>query len=204
MSTNRDGFDDRVFDYVMGTLPEGELASFEQDLQRSVALRMMVREANDLLGDTALALSPVAPSPEGKQRLLAATVPAAWEQVIDRVARMWDLAVGEVRRVYARAMDAAEWSEAGIPGVLAFHLEGGPATAGADVGIVCFEAGLEFPSHTHGESESYVVLGGELLDSTGNVERVGDVVTHLERHSFRVSDAGPAYIALVLRGQLIF
>lgn len=197
-------FDERVFDYVMGALAGDELVAFEHDLGRSAALRMMVREANDLLADTTLVLPPATPSPALRERVLAATVPSAWEHVIDRVARMWDLAADEVRRVYARAMDPAEWNDAGIPGVTLFHLSGGPATAGADVGIIRFETSLEFPSHTHGESEAYVVMAGELLDSSGNVERPGDVVTHIDRHAFRVSDAGPAYIALVMRGELIF
>ena len=197
-------FDERVLDYVMGTLAPEALTLFEQELRRSAALRGMVREATELLADTTFALPAVAPTPGLKGRILAATVPSMWEQVIDRVARMWDLAAEDVRRVYARAMDPAEWNDAGIPGVTLFHLVGGPATAGADVGIIRFETSLAFPSHTHGESESYVVLDGEIHDSTGVVERPGDVVTHLERHSFRVSDAGPAYIALVLRGQLVF
>jgi len=199
-------FDERVLDYVLGALDEEETLQFEREMERSAALRAMCREAEELLVLSAEALAPVAPSPDLKLRVMEATVPSAWLGLVDRVARVWDLTVGEVRRTLARAMDSAEWEAGPVRGVSLFHLEGGPSTAGADVGIVRFEAGLPFPNHGHGGDEDYVLLEGVLHDSSGQVEHAGDVVGHGgdEIHSFLVDPSGPAYLALVLRGPLRF
>lgn len=199
-------FDDRVFDYVLGTLDDAERAAFEADLVRAPALRAMCREAEELLALSATTMPPVEPSPALRERVLASTVPDGWTAAVERMAALWDLSVDAVRSVLARAMDPAQWEDGPLPGTRLFHLDGGPATAGADVGIVRFEAGLVFPPHGHGESETYVVLEGELHDSSGAVERAGELWLHPgdEVHHFVVSEDGAAYIALVLRGGLTF
>lgn len=199
-------FDDRVLDYVLGGLPEDEVAAFEAELARSVSLRAQVREAEELLVASAAALTPIAPSADLRERVLASALPARWESALDRVAHLWDLSVAQVRAVFGRAMDPSTWEDGPLPGIRLFHLEGGPAVAGADVGIISFPPGLVFPPHAHGERESYVVLQGELYDSTGLIERAGDLVHRPGQpsHHFSTTTDGPTVIALVLRGGLEF
>jgi anti-sigma factor ChrR (cupin superfamily) len=78
-------------------------------------------------------------------------------------------------------------------------------TAGADVGLVRFPPGLQFPPHGHGEREEYVVIEGEVLDSSGRVEAVGDVLQNGGEvvHSFVVGPEGCVF-AITLRGGLEF
>jgi hypothetical protein len=199
-------FDDRVFDYVTGGLPEEERAMFESEMDRSPVLAAMCREAEELMALVAEGMPGAEPSAELRGRVLADVEPRGWLGLIDTVARVWDLGVDQVRAVFQRAMDAGEWEDALVDGVQAFHLDGGPSTVGADVGIIRFEPGMHFPEHSHGELEYYVVLAGELHDADGTVETAGYVATRHagSHHHYTVGDKEPAYIALVLRGGLTF
>lgn len=196
--------EDEVLDYVLGAMEPAGVQAFEAALARDPELAARVREAEELLAAQALLLPPVSPSPQGRTRLLEALVPTGWSAFAERAGRVWDLSVEAVRAVFRDAMDAARWEPGPVPGTWLFHLEGGPATAGADVGIVRFEPGTVFPRHGHGESEHYVVLDGLLHDDAGHDERPGDLVRREGdgRHGFVVDPAGPAHIAIVLRGGL--
>lgn len=196
--------EEALLDYVSGALGPAEAAAFDERVARDPALAARVREAEELLAAQALCLAPVAPTPGGRERLLDALVPAGWASLAERAARVWDLSVEAVRAVFRDAMDAARWEPGPVPGTWLFHLDGGPATAGADVGIVRFEAGMTFPRHGHGESEHYVVLDGLIHDDAGPDERAGDEVRRAGegRHGFVIDPSGPAHIAIVLRGGL--
>jgi anti-sigma factor ChrR (cupin superfamily) len=198
-------FDDLVFDYVSGTLGPVELAAFERDLEGSAVLRGEVEFAREVLSGLALDLAPVAPSPSLRDRVLASSRVSAWDRFADAVARLWDVSVERTRAEFARAMAPESWSPGPVPGVSLFHLDGGPAVATADVGIVRFAPGTQFFHHSHTERERYVVLEGCLFDSNGTVEGPGDEVENSGTtfHSFSTDPTQDTVIALVLHGELI-
>ncbi len=196
--------DELTFDYVTGTLGPVERAAFERDLAGSAALRAEVAEVTELLAGLALTLPSVSASPDLRDRVLRSASVASWAPFVDRVARVWDLSVAAVQAEFRRALSPDAWEPGPMPAVTLVHLLGGPATAGADVGIVRFAPGTAFPRHGHSASETYVVLQGRIDDSSGRVELPGDVVTYDADlvHSFVTDPDQPTIIALVLRGEL--
>lgn len=196
--------DDLVFDYVNGTLGPVERAAFERELSASSSLRSEVADVAELLAGLAFALPTPAPSAGLRDRVLRTAQVGSWAPFVALVARVWDLSVAAVQQEFQRAVTPESWGPGPMPGISLFHLEGGPAAAGADVGIVIFEPGTAFPHHGHTSSESYVVLQGRIFDSSGRVELPGDVIAYTEDtiHSFTTDPDQPTVIALVLRGEL--
>lgn len=196
--------DDLVFDYVNGTLGPVERAAFERDLAGSAALQAEVADARELLAGLALVLPAVAPTGGLRERVLRSAQVGAWEPFLARVAQVWDLSVEAVLAQFRRAADPAQWGPGPMPGITLFHLEGGPATAGADVGIVTFAPGTAFPLHGHSAAEQYVLLQGRIFDSAGRVELPGETVEYTADvvHSFTTDPEQETCIALVLRGEL--
>ncbi|MDC0717669.1 cupin domain-containing protein [Nannocystis bainbridge] len=121
-----------------------------------------------------LALKPVRPTAAMRARLLAAvTAPERrFSPFIGRLARLLDLAEARVRELLDRLTDRAAWENV-LPDVELFHLEGGPATAGADVGFVRVAAGARFPHHNHLGDEHVLVLQGGFVEDDGTVVRAG-------------------------------
>src|SRR5690606_3150475 len=152
----------------------------------------------------ALALPPRAPSPALRARLLASV--AAPEQRLaplrDRLARLFDVSVERSAELLALAFDPATWRELLSPGVALYHLQGGPAVAGADVGLVRVEAGARFPHHLHLGEERVLVLQGELVEDGGGRSRAGDVVVMAggTAHAFVAGDGEALIYAVVVDG----
>lgn len=196
--------DDELMDYLNGALGPVERAALDRELAASPALRAELDELQELLAGLAAALPVTPPDPALRARVLGDVERTGWARFVDAIARVWDLGVAEVRAVLEATADPARWEPGPAPGTLLFHLEGGPATAGADVGVVRFAPGTPFPAHDHGESEDYVVLQGALHDSSGRVERPGDVI-HNDAgtcHTFVTDPDEDTVIAITLRGGL--
>ena len=156
----------------------------------------------------ALAESPgaEAPGPALKNRILAAATagPMRFAPFFDDLGRLFDLGVDAVVRVLERAGSEAEWEVGPHPSIRLFHLQAGPAVAGADTGFVRMPASFEFGPHQHGAVERALILEGGYQDSSGRVYRAGDVheMGPGTEHSFSVLPEGPLMIALVLYGEI--
>lgn len=199
--------DEQLVDMVCSPLPPEARAWLEAERVRAPALDEALLETEEALALLALGLEPVAPSAETWRRVQSDVEVGAWSRFTAEVGRVWDLAADEVRAVFERASGVARWEPGPVAGVWLFHLEGGPATAGADVGLIRFEAGTRFPTHGHGQEETYVVLQGRILDDRGTVEVPGDVV-HNDAGLVHAYTCDPeredTVIAITLRGGLWF
>lgn len=162
---------------------------------------MSVKVQPDVL--LALAAAQVTPARPGlRERLLARAVRPGWEPWRERVGALWDLGPDAVQRVFDAARGPEGWTDSPVPTVLAYHLDGGPSVAGADVGLVRIPDGFHFPEHTHTESEEYVVLQGTMRFTDGHREHPGDRVRNdaSVRHAYIAE--GEVVVAIVMRGQL--
>lgn len=141
-------------------------------------------------------------SPGLRERLLNSAVQPGWLAWTGRVASLWDLSEEAVRAEFAKAASADAWGPSPVPTVMAFHLSGGPATAGADVGLVRIPDGFQFPHHGHGECEEYVVLQGCMRFPDGHREHPGDRIRNDGAVCHRYFAEGEVIVAIVLRGGL--
>lgn len=125
-----------------------------------------------------------------------------FEGFVSRVATRFDISEDAAREALAQIKNAANWEPGPLPGVRLFHLEGGPRVKGADVGLVSFEPGMNFPRHDHHGEELQLVLQGGFTEDTGRQFVAGDVLDTNAGfpHSFVVHNEEPCILALVLRG----
>ncbi len=137
-----------------------------------------------------------------RARLLASAVRPGWEPWTERVAALWDVSPAQVRAEFGRAGSPREWEPSPVPRVDAFHLDGGPATAGADVGLVRIPDGYGFPLHGHSGTEEYVVLQGVMRFADGHREYPGDRVRHGDSVTHSYVAEGDVVVAIVMRGEL--
>ncbi len=202
--------EDVLTEYVLGTLPEAERVRIEAALGHDRALAAEVAAIAEALGALTDALPPAAPAPDRRALLLgAATRRPRFERLLDRVAKLFDLGLEGARRLLDSVDDPAVWSPSGLPRVHFLHLQGGPAIAGADAGIVRIEAGAAFPYHGHTGRERVLFLQGacRVPELGGRVLRAGDD-DFVDDTSFAhelVALPGPDVLyAAVLFGQVTF
>ncbi|WP_170135703.1 cupin domain-containing protein [Nannocystis exedens] len=121
-----------------------------------------------------LALRPVPAPADMRARLLAAAAApeARFSPFVARLSRLLDLAQERVRQLLVSLARPDVWERV-LPDVELFHLEGGPATVGADVGFVRVAAGAHFPHHNHLGDEHVLVLQGGFVEDDGTVVRAG-------------------------------
>lgn len=196
--------EDRLVEYVAGTLSRAEHEAVRAAVDASPDLRRALGETEAVLAGLAEALDPVPPPRAAWARLRAAMEAGGWGRFAALVARVWDLPVDTVHAVFARSRAAAEWEPGPVPGVSLFHLDGGPANAGADVGLVRFAPGTRFPVHGHGGEERYVVLQGRVLEDGGAEEVPGQEVVNgpAKVHAFVTDPGGDTVVAITLHGGL--
>lgn len=149
------------------------------------------RELNQLAAELELsAAEPVRPTAIRREKLLTAVQegPSRYAPMFDKLCDLFDLGLDQVKAVLERARDTSQWTGMPVPGVQLFHLQGGPATAGADVGLVMLEPGTAFPYHKHLGSEDGVILEGGYVDDSGQLYRAGDrhAMEQGTAHSYRV------------------
>jgi quercetin dioxygenase-like cupin family protein len=192
--------DDELVELALGTMP----AAYCDALAREVGearLDAEAAEAAEALTALAVALPPVQPSPGLRDRLLASARARRHAPFVDRLARLIDVAAERAQELLASLARPEVWVGSQAPNIHLVHLEGGPATAGADVGFVRVAAGTAFPPHRHLGEETALVLQGCYDDSSGEHVRAGDLV-HLpagSSHSF-VAGAEEDLIYVVVFG----
>ena len=184
--------DDRLVEYVLGTLSPEDRVQLERELGPRLGSELAA--TSEALSLLAVALPPVRPpshAPALRARLLlSARGPARFAPFIDRLARLIDVAADRARELLASLERPETWLPSLGPNVALVHLPGGPAVAGADVGFVRVAAGTTFPPHRHLGPEQVLVLQGSYTDSDGSSARAGDLV-HMPAGSSHHFTAGP-------------
>ncbi|MCA9643331.1 MAG: cupin domain-containing protein [Polyangiaceae bacterium] len=165
-------------------------------------------EADDALDEAALgdALATLS-------RLIPAEAPAAnrraelfaeleghqrYAPFTSRLAKLFDLDEPAVDALLPQTV-GPDWQAFPIPGVELLHLDGGPATAGADVGLVRLAPGASFPLHRHLGHETALILEGGYTDSAGRGYHAGDVA-EMEvdtEHDFTAGPEGCVFAVVV-------
>ena len=196
--------DDRLAAYAIGALDPDEHAAFEQALADDPALRAALdefRTVNDWLGRD---VSPVAPSPERRDVLLASVQGASpFEGFVQRVSQFLDLGDELVRQLFARLHGGDEWEDGPIDAVHLMHFAGGPRVASADCGFVRIEAGTQFPHHSHKGDEWAFILQGRIVEPDGQEFGPGDISYRPEgsEHSIAaVGDTAAVFVVVLHNG----
>lgn len=193
-------------EYVLGGLQPQEIAEVDAALTESATLRAELRDLQEDLTGLAVALTPVAPSPGVRSRLLASVKAEQFAPFVDELAEFCDLAVGKMRAVLSKVSDAAAWGDEVLPGLHIIHFDHGPACFGVDTGLIRLAPDTAFPKHKHLGREVNYVISGALIDEDGAVYGPG---TYLERakddtHTIRASSDGLTMIAIHCGMEMIF
>ncbi len=194
--------DERLDDFVIGTLSEEEASAVTAHLARCDRCRAEVDAAREAFAATAFLTQPLAPPASLRSRLLAAVASESrFATFAERMAALCDLAKERAAELLAAIDDHERWMPGPAEGVSLFHIEGGPRTAEAIVGFVRVEAEATFPGHRHIGEEQVLVLQGGFVDGE-SVHRRGDLVV-MPAGSFHDLRAlsGPALIYLVVVDQ---
>ena len=181
---------DQILDYLLGELPTELRAALEQEPD--------VQQAAQEFAAVGLGVGPVPPPPHLRQRLMTSVDHDPFGPFVARLARLLDLGIQRATQLLAEMEQS--WQDAPWPGIQWIHLQGGPATAGCDVGFVKVEPGQTFPFHVHGGVERVLVLRGGFTDSDGSVHRAGDTVEQQNAHHFVALPGGPLIYAVVVPG----
>jgi len=168
------------------------------------ALGSEASRETELLAALARAITPRAPSPSLRSRLLAAVASPGlrWAPLFGKLGALFDLGDHALLQIAERASVASEWQAGPIPGVELFHLDGGPSIRPADSGLVRVQAGLTFPEHRHLGEERTLILEGEARESNGLLRRPGDlrIMRENSAHAYEVLAGRPLVYAVVLFG----
>lgn len=132
--------------------------------------------------------------------LAAARVEGRFDRFASIAAELLDVSEARAKELLDGIAREDVWTDAPIPGVRLYHLEGGPKVAGSITGIVHMHAGTVFPEHRHLGDEVVLVLQGSFEDGvSGRVHRAGEIVRMPadSAHHFRARP-GPALVYLVV------
>jgi putative transcriptional regulator len=119
---------------------------------------------------------------------------------LHRLAALTDLSSVEVQAILRRIKDL--WEESPWAGCELIHLQGGPATVGADTGLVRLQPGCRFPLHRH-PSEHVLILQGALQEAADGTEgsiirKAGDQFSLTGAHTFTALPGEPLIYAVVV------
>jgi hypothetical protein len=182
--------DDRLPEFVLGTLPASEQDALRLEIDASPDLQRQVARLSETLAHTAGALRPLTPSSAARRRLLDTLAgPERFRPFFAELARRFDLTVEAVRGLLARVDDPAAWEATPSPWIKLIHFDGGPAIAGADAGFIRVSAGKTFPRHSHEGPELAFILEGRMIKN-GRTYLPGDIdeVPPTEIHEYLVGD----------------
>ncbi len=151
----------------------------------------------------ALAVPAMDAAPALRTRLLDSIQHAhRFQDFVDSVAALCDVAKDQANQLLAAIDDAARWLMGPGDGLTVFHIDAGPRHANAIVGFTRVEPGAVFPHHTHVGAESVLVLQGGFVQPDGTTHRRGERVDMAPgtSHGFKALP-GPALIYLVIIDQ---
>lgn len=193
-------------EYVLGGLDPDQIAEVDAGLAKSAALRAELTALQEDLAGLAVALTPVAPSPSVKTRLLASVKAERFVPFVAELAKFCDLAVDKMRDVLRLVDDAKAWGDEMLPGLHIIHFDHGPACFGVDTGLIRLGPDAAFPRHKHLGREVNYVIQGALIDEDGAVYGPG---TYLERaegdsHTIRGGADGLTMIVIHAGMEMIF
>ena len=196
-------------------VPGDELPEFVSELAPNETLR---GELSELLA-TLSSLEPVeadsADLARGRARLLAAVAEgrerrcgyleaSRFAPLFHKLTQFFDLDLAALGAVFARAEKDSEWQAGPLPGVSLFHLDGGPALAGLDTGLVRLKKGMPFPRHRHVAAERVLVLEGGYLDDNQRWYGPGDLHLMAEgtEHSLQMGAEQDVLLAVILAADI--
>ena len=177
--------------YAVNALAPDEAADVERAVQADPSLAAELDSYLSLI-------TPVAPSPDVKARLLASIGSGRFEKFADRMAKLFDVTIDRARELLGLAERAASW-ESPIPGIGLVHFDGGPACATADCGFIRIAPGCTFPWHTHRGEEVSVILTGTLRDHEGRLLRPGEELVQSSGSQHDISCHGDEEVIFVAR-----
>lgn len=187
--------------YALGLLDEAEAHAVEHalagDPERARALAALRAGTHELAG----ALVPQAPPPHLRDRLMAAAGGGPFERFADRFAAMFDVVADRARELLGWIHDPGKWHPA-TPGVALIHFKGGPATVGADCGVIKVASGTSFPWHAHKGEEVTLFLAGVGRDHLGVIHTAGgELIQEVgSAHDFTSIGEGDLVFAVRYRG----
>jgi len=143
---------------------------------------------------------------QGRARLLAA-VSASDERfapLFGKLTQFFDLSAEALRAIFVRAANPADWEPGPLPWVSLFHLQGGPAVAGLDTGLVRLKKGMPFPPHRHTDNERVLILEGGYFDDEQRWYGPGDFhdMAQGSQHSLQMNPDQDVLLAVILTGQI--
>ena len=200
-------------EHVVDLLPELELGTLDPAAKAPIEAHLAAcpacRKEHAALRETLAGLSfelPASAPPRGLRDLVVAAVgpTPSFEGFVGRFARIYDVSAAKAREILSAIHDVSTW-EPYVPGVTLFHFAGGPATGGADAGLVRFDAGMRYPRHRHVGNETMFLLSGSFRDDvTGAWARPGDVLVMGPgtSHSFTIGPDEPCISGVLLEGGL--
>jgi hypothetical protein len=190
-------------------VPGSELPEFVHELAPNETLQGELSELLASLSALEPAESDQARLARGRARLLEAVgeehpsgylEASRFAPLFDKLTQFFDLNVAALRAVFARAEKDSEWQRGPLPWVSLFHLEGGPAVAGLDTGLVRLKKGMPFPRHRHVGPERVLVLEGGYFDHDQRWYGPGDlhVMEDGSEHSLQIGHEQDLLLAVIL------
>lgn len=189
-----------LFDFALGNLTDEVRAKLGAHVANCQACAKDLAEATEALQSYAVATPPVTPPRTVRDRVLASVAAGGrLERFAAHISRIIDVSFDKAKALLDAIDDPSSWVPGPVPGVLLFHLEGGPAVAGAGVGFVRIQAGAQFPHHEHLGPETTFVVQGGFEEHDGTVQTAGteDVDAAGTAHSFTALP-GPDLIYLTV------
>jgi len=192
--------DEELLDLALGHVGEEARARMEAHAAGCPRCAAGLTATIESLGAFAATTPAVAPPRAVRDRLFASIAGGGrLERFAVHVARLIDVSLEKARALLDGIDDPASWVAGPAPGVMLYHLEAGPAVAGAGVGFIRLRAGQPFPHHEHLGVETTFVVQGGFRENDGTVQQVGteDVDAPGTSHSF-VALPGPDLIYLTV------
>lgn len=167
---------DKLPEYLLGLLSDDERHEVELHLDSHPSVRAALLELEGAL--LPLSSPGISPPPSLRDRLLDSleTPTERFAPFTQRLAQMMDIGLETARDYLTRAFHVATTGVSPWPGIQLLHVEGGPATAGADVGFVRVPADTDFPPHHHAGREHTLVLQGGYVEGDRTEVKAGEQV----------------------------
>jgi putative transcriptional regulator len=172
--------------YALGILEPDEVKAVERAIATDPSLQTELAAYRDAAAEI---VTPLAPSPDVRTRLLASAGGGRFEKFAARLATLYDVTVDRARELLGLMERPASW-DAAMPGIGLVHFDGGAAYAAADCGFIRLAPGMTFPLHTHRGEEVSLILTGQLLDHEGRILKAGEELIQAEGTTHHITATG--------------